>query len=119
MLNLARLFYHRRSTTLLPNSSLAARPQSLVFRGPPLRRRVVHKRVTGLWSPEQKAVNKENVPSKILSCRYGDDVGVERALQMEFAAAWTNDGQFLALGMWNGQITIRNKSGSETVRIDR
>lgn len=55
----------------------------------------------GLWSPEQKAVQKHKVPSKILS------------------AAYTPDGQFLALGMLNGHITIRDKSGAEKVLIER
>jgi len=55
----------------------------------------------GLWSPEQKAVQKHKVPSKILS------------------AAYTPDGQFLALGMLNGHITIRDKAGAEKVLIER
>ena len=55
----------------------------------------------GLWSPEQKAVNKKSVNSKILCC------------------SWTNDGQFLALGHFNGHISIRDKEGNEKVRIER
>lgn len=52
----------------------------------------------GLWTPQQKSVAKTKVPSKIL------------------CASWTNDGQFLALGMLNGMISIRNKTGEEKVR---
>ncbi|XP_049608831.1 intraflagellar transport protein 122 homolog [Syngnathus scovelli] len=55
----------------------------------------------GLWSPEQKSVNKHKVSSKITCC------------------GWTNDGQYLALGMMNGVVSIRNKNGEEKVKIDR
>ncbi|ELU12491.1 hypothetical protein CAPTEDRAFT_164190 [Capitella teleta] len=55
----------------------------------------------GLWSPEQKNVSKHKVPSRITSC------------------AWTNDGQYLALGLFNGLISIRNKTGDEKVKIER
>jgi intraflagellar transport protein 122 len=55
----------------------------------------------GLWSPEQKSVSKHKVPAKILS------------------ASWTNDGQYIALGMLNGHISIRDCSGSEKVLIER
>jgi len=55
----------------------------------------------GLWSPEQKSVAKHKVSSKILSM------------------SWTNDGQYLALGQFNGHISIRDKGGSEKVLIER
>eukprot|EP00743_Colponemidia_sp_Colp-15_P003978 GILK01004290.1.p1 GENE.GILK01004290.1~~GILK01004290.1.p1 ORF type:complete len:1251 (-),score=266.14 GILK01004290.1:264-4016(-) len=55
----------------------------------------------GLWSPEQKSVNKLKVPSKILSM------------------AWTNDGQYIALGLFNGHVSIRDKSGNEKADIVR
>jgi len=55
----------------------------------------------GLWSPEQKSVQKHKVPAKIL------------------CAAWTPDGQFLALGMLNGHVTVRDKHGAEKVSIVR
>uniref|UniRef100_A0A8C9F9T9 Intraflagellar transport protein 122 homolog n=1 Tax=Pavo cristatus TaxID=9049 RepID=A0A8C9F9T9_PAVCR len=55
----------------------------------------------GLWSPEQKSVSKHKASSKITCC------------------SWTNDGQYLALGMFNGVISIRNKNGDEKVKIDR
>lgn len=32
---------------------------------------------------------------------------------------WTNDGQYLALGMVNGVVSIRNKNGEEKVKIER
>jgi intraflagellar transport protein 122 len=55
----------------------------------------------GLWSPEQKTVTKEKVSAKVLS------------------ASWTNDGQYLALGQFNGHISIRDRQGQEKVRIER
>eukprot|EP00735_Rhodelphis_limneticus_P013896 TRINITY_DN7858_c0_g1::TRINITY_DN7858_c0_g1_i1::g.23657::m.23657 TRINITY_DN7858_c0_g1::TRINITY_DN7858_c0_g1_i1::g.23657 ORF type:complete len:1206 (-),score=375.70,sp/A8WGF4/IF122_XENTR/55.15/0.0,WD40/PF00400.27/1e+02,WD40/PF00400.27/1.8e-10,WD40/PF00400.27/5.9e+02,WD40/PF00400.27/14,WD40/PF00400.27/0.33,WD40/PF00400.27/13,WD40/PF00400.27/0.039,WD40/PF00400.27/1.9e+02,Coatomer_WDAD/PF04053.9/43,Coatomer_WDAD/PF04053.9/56,Coatomer_WDAD/PF04053.9/70,Coatomer_WDAD/PF04053.9/0.32,Coatomer_WDAD/PF040 len=55
----------------------------------------------GLWSPEQKSVSKHKVSSRIL------------------CASWTNDGQYLALGMFNGQVGIRDKNGQEKVLIPR
>ncbi|RDD42914.1 Intraflagellar transport protein 122-like protein [Trichoplax sp. H2] len=55
----------------------------------------------GLWSPEQKSVSKHRCNSRITCC------------------GWTNDGQYLALGLHNGNISIRNKLGEEKVKIDR
>ncbi|XP_045435161.1 intraflagellar transport protein 122 homolog isoform X4 [Pipistrellus kuhlii] len=55
----------------------------------------------GLWSPEQKSVSKHKSSSKIICC------------------SWTNDGQYLALGMFNGVISLRNKNGDEKVKIER
>ncbi|XP_065829391.1 intraflagellar transport protein 122 homolog [Oscarella lobularis] len=55
----------------------------------------------GLWSPEQKSVVKHKVSSRITCC------------------SWTNDGQYLALGMYSGTISIRNKNGDEKVKIER
>ena len=55
----------------------------------------------GLWSPEQKSVAKHKVSAKVL-CQ-----------------AWTPDGQYLALGQFNGHISIRDKSGLEKVLIER
>ncbi|NXT23360.1 IF122 protein, partial [Syrrhaptes paradoxus] len=55
----------------------------------------------GLWSPEQKSVTKHKSSSKITCC------------------SWTNDGQYLALGMFNGIVSIRNKNGDEKVKIER
>ncbi|XP_029457277.1 intraflagellar transport protein 122 homolog isoform X3 [Rhinatrema bivittatum] len=55
----------------------------------------------GLWSPEQKSVSKHKTSSKITCC------------------SWTNDGQYLALGMFSGIVSIRNKNGEEKVKIER
>ncbi|KAI9105021.1 WD40-repeat-containing domain protein [Phlyctochytrium arcticum] len=55
----------------------------------------------GIWSPEQKSVTKLKVPARIC------------------AISWTPDGQFFALGLFNGHVSIRNKSGEEKVRIER
>ena len=49
----------------------------------------------GLWASEQKSVSKHKVGSRITCC------------------SWTNDGQYMALGLFNGIISIRNK-----VRLD-
>jgi intraflagellar transport protein 122 len=51
----------------------------------------------GLWSPEQKSVQKFKVAAKVL------------------CLGWTNDGQYLALGQLNGHISIRDKQGNEKV----
>jgi len=55
----------------------------------------------GLWSPEQKSVAKHKVSSRIL------------------CMSWTNDGTCLSLGHFNGQISLRDKSGSERLVIER
>lgn len=53
----------------------------------------------GLWSREQVEVTKLKVNSKILCC------------------SWTNDGQHLALGHFDGTISIRDKEGVEKLKI--
>ncbi|KAJ1445177.1 hypothetical protein M885DRAFT_550763 [Pelagophyceae sp. CCMP2097] len=55
----------------------------------------------GMWSKEQKSVTKHKVYSKILCAR------------------WNNDGQYLALGMYNGQVQIREKGGAEYKVIEK
>eukprot|EP01137_Pigoraptor_chileana_P031284 Opistho-2@18911 len=55
----------------------------------------------GLWSPDQKSVSKHKVASRVLCC------------------SWTNDGQYIALGMLNGQVSIRTKNGEEKVKLER
>ncbi|GBG67847.1 hypothetical protein CBR_g968 [Chara braunii] len=35
------------------------------------------------------------------------------------SASWTNDGQYLALGHYNGHVSIRDKQGAEQVLIER
>jgi hypothetical protein len=55
----------------------------------------------GLWSPEQKSVQKYKVTAKALCC------------------AWTPDGQYLALGQMNGHVSIRGKQGNEKARVER
>ena len=55
----------------------------------------------GLWSSEQKNVAKHKLPSKGLCC------------------SWTTDGLHLAIGMFNGQISIRSRAGEEKVLIRR
>lgn len=55
----------------------------------------------GLWSQEQKSVNKHKVHAKILS------------------ASWNNDGQYLALGFIDGKIIIKDKQGQEKVSMIR
>lgn len=53
------------------------------------------------WGVEQKAVQKHKINVRINSC------------------SWTNDGQYLALGLQNGVISIRNKLGEEKGKIER
>ncbi|KAJ3091116.1 hypothetical protein HK102_001633 [Quaeritorhiza haematococci] len=55
----------------------------------------------GLWSAEQKTVAKHKVSSRICS------------------VAWTNDGQYFALGLFSGTVSIRNKVGEEKTVIER
>ncbi|KAI9343877.1 WD40-repeat-containing domain protein [Zopfochytrium polystomum] len=55
----------------------------------------------GLWSSEQKTVTKHKVSSRILT------------------VSWTGDGQFFALGLFSGIISIRNRLGEEKIRIER
>ncbi len=57
--------------------------------------------LAGLWSPEQKSVSKHKVNSRVTAC------------------SWTNDGQYMALGLYNGFVSIRNKGGEEKVKIER
>nr|XP_018910721.1 PREDICTED: intraflagellar transport protein 122 homolog [Bemisia tabaci] len=53
------------------------------------------------WSADQKAVQKFKVPSRINVC------------------SWTADGLFLALGLNNGNVSVRSQSGEEHCLIDR
>ena len=55
----------------------------------------------GLWTPDQKQVTKEKMPSRILS------------------AAWSSDGSMLALGMLSGMISIRNQQAQEILKFDK
>lgn len=53
------------------------------------------------WTLEQKSVQKYKVNSKINTC------------------SWNSDGQYLALGLANGNISIRNVYGDEKYIIER
>ena len=55
----------------------------------------------GLWSPEEKSVVKHKTHSRIL------------------CLSWTSDGLYLALGMLDGAITLRDKHGTEKATIQR
>ena len=55
----------------------------------------------GLWSPEQKSVAKHKMNSKVNCC------------------SWTNDGQYIALGLHDGNVSIRDRTGHEKVVIKR
>mmetsp|Transcript_5353 Transcript_5353/g.11710 ORF Transcript_5353/g.11710 Transcript_5353/m.11710 type:complete len:1236 (+) Transcript_5353:188-3895(+) len=54
----------------------------------------------GLWSPEQKSVAKHKVSTRIC------------------CLSWTADGAFLAMGCFDGTVSIRDKAGTEKVKID-
>jgi intraflagellar transport protein 122 len=47
----------------------------------------------GVWSPDQKSVSKHKISAKGLCC------------------SWSNDGQLLAIGQFDGTVTVRDKSG--------
>eukprot|EP00879_Flechtneria_rotunda_P020074 GHRR01021110.1.p1 GENE.GHRR01021110.1~~GHRR01021110.1.p1 ORF type:complete len:1138 (+),score=467.94 GHRR01021110.1:213-3626(+) len=49
----------------------------------------------GLWSPEQKSVAKHKVNSKVI------------------CMSWTSDGMLLALGLFDGSVSVRDKAGNE------
>lgn len=55
----------------------------------------------GLYSLEQKNVQKFKILFKINTC------------------AWSTDGQSLALGCDNGNVSIRNRSGEEVANIEQ
>lgn len=55
----------------------------------------------GLWSPEHRIVAKRKVSSRVCSC------------------SWTNDGQYFALGLFNGLVSIWTKNGDEKIKIER
>lgn len=54
----------------------------------------------GLWSPEQKSVAKHKVHSRIMTL------------------AWTPDGVVLALGFYDGSVSIRDKAGTEKIKAE-
>ncbi len=54
-----------------------------------------------LWSPEQQSVVKHKVTARVL------------------CSDWTNNGQYIALGQFNGHISIRDQKGVEKLRIVR
>ncbi|XP_022648353.1 intraflagellar transport protein 122 homolog isoform X1 [Varroa destructor] len=55
----------------------------------------------GIWSWEQKSVTKHRVTARITSC------------------CWKQDGSCFALGMANGVVSVRNRVGDETLKIER
>eukprot|EP00916_Digyalum_oweni_P016091 GHVL01026411.1.p1 GENE.GHVL01026411.1~~GHVL01026411.1.p1 ORF type:complete len:1233 (+),score=214.75 GHVL01026411.1:33-3731(+) len=55
----------------------------------------------GFWAPEQKSVVKHNVSSRVL------------------CLDWTPDGQNIALGHFNGDVSFRDSSGIEKWKIQR
>jgi intraflagellar transport protein 122 len=55
----------------------------------------------GLWIHGQKNIIKTKVNSRITSC------------------SWTNDGQYFALGLHSGVVSIRNMTGEELKKIER
>ena len=55
----------------------------------------------GLWCGEQKNVVKNKLSSRALCC------------------AWTHDGQYLAIGLYSGVISVRQRGGDEKVTIQR
>jgi intraflagellar transport protein 122 len=91
-----------------------------------------------LWSPEQKSVTKHKVHLLLLGITqrkrqnwkrvFGHlsglilHLGWLHSIQVSSrvcSADWTKNGQYLALGQFNGHISIRDKNGIEKVRIER
>ncbi|MCO5572874.1 hypothetical protein L7F22_026633 [Adiantum nelumboides] len=54
----------------------------------------------GIWSPEQKSVYKRKA-SKVLSI------------------SWSADGQYLALGLYTGRVSLCDRNGVEQMKIER
>lgn len=55
----------------------------------------------GIWMSEGSSVNKTKVPARGCSCD------------------WSPDGQLLAIGLFNGQVLVRDKSGAEVFSINK
>jgi len=55
----------------------------------------------GLWHQDQQNVNKTKTPAKVVSCD------------------WSPDGQLLALGLYNGKVLLRDKTGAELFVIEK
>ena len=54
-----------------------------------------------LWTPDQKEVKTVDLSAKVL------------------CASWTSDGALLAVGLWDGTVTIRSKEGESKCEIKR
>ncbi|KAL1117127.1 hypothetical protein AAG570_004455 [Ranatra chinensis] len=54
-----------------------------------------------LWSTDQKSLQKHKTGARVNAC------------------SWTTDGQYLALGLATGVVSIRSKTGEEKLRIER
>lgn len=52
------------------------------------------------WGAEQKSVQKYKISARINCC------------------CWTNDGQYIAFGLANGTVSIRNKVGLSSPPLD-
>ncbi|GAB1599701.1 intraflagellar transport protein 122 homolog [Argonauta hians] len=55
----------------------------------------------GLWGPTEKRVDKTKINSRITS------------------ASWSNDGLFMALGLFSGVVSIRSTTGEQKIQIER
>ncbi|NXK60377.1 IF122 protein, partial [Sylvietta virens] len=74
-----------------------------------------------------QCVSYNPLTHQLASCSSGDfgmssplNFSIETfTLQYLCFLSWTNDGQYLALGMFNGIVSIRNKNGDEKVKIER
>mmetsp|Transcript_33085 Transcript_33085/g.104621 ORF Transcript_33085/g.104621 Transcript_33085/m.104621 type:complete len:1177 (+) Transcript_33085:130-3660(+) len=55
----------------------------------------------GIWSPDQKSVSKHKIQARGLCC------------------SWSNDGTLLAIGQYDGNVTVRTRDGKEKLKITR
>ncbi|CAK9007044.1 Intraflagellar transport protein 122 homolog [Durusdinium trenchii] len=64
----------------------------------------------GLWSPEQKSVSKRKALGGVRG-EVGGAVKCGKVNSKILAMSWTNDGLHIALGLFSGHISIRDKFG--------
>ena len=76
----------------------------------------------------QIAVYKNAIPYRGWNFHYrntqslfynGQNININYCFDRRYFCSWTNDGQYVALGFFNGIVSIRTKMGEEKIKIDR